>query len=389
MTTATLKELLDKFKQDRISPEELQLLQAAVAAGTHRELVEADILESLRLAPAPSQWDKAEAAAVLQQILQTPPPRLRKGWYWAAAALTGACLLAGGWWFREHKAATTAQMVPAKAHAITPGSNRAMLTLADGSRIPLDSLHNGALGQQGNASISNNGQGLTYHATGSTEAVLYNTVATPRGGQYQLTLADGSKVWLNAASSIRFPTAFTGNERLVEISGEAYFQVAPKASQPFRVSIAGRPDLQVHVLGTSFNVMAYADEKAITTTLESGAVQVQHNARTQVLQPGYNASVSPNADQINVAKADLDQALAWKDGKFRFRDTNIQTIMRQVARWYDVEVQYRGDVSDLAFSGLISRRQNAPELLRILEATHSVRFEIANNTITVIPVNEL
>ncbi|PUZ29106.1 iron dicitrate transport regulator FecR [Chitinophaga parva] len=389
MTTATLKELLDKFKQDRISAEELELLQAAVATGAYRELVEADILEALRQAPVPSEWDRTEAEAVLQHILQTPPRRLRKGWYWAAAALTGACLLAGDWWLQGHKTPTTAQVVPAKPHAITPGTNRAMLTLADGSRIPLDSLHSGALGQQGNAIISNNGQGLTYHTTGSTEAVLYNTVATPRGGQYQLTLADGSKVWLNAASSIRFPTAFNGNERLVEISGEAYFQVAPKASQPFRVNIAGRPDLQVHVLGTSFNVMAYTDEKAITTTLESGAVQVQHNARTQVLQPGYNASVSSNADQITVAKADLDQALAWKDGKFRFRDTNIQTIMRQVARWYDVEVQYQGDVSNLAFSGLISRRQNAPELLRILEATHSVRFEIANNTITVIPVNAL
>ncbi|HEY0273926.1 MAG TPA: FecR domain-containing protein [Chitinophaga sp.] len=392
MTIATLKELLEKYKQNRITPEELQRLQAAVKAGDHRELIREDILESLYGADASaSPWPAAEADAVLQHILQTPPLRLRmnRTWYVAAAALTGAALLIGGLLYRNARKApaATAQHMPDRPKGITPGTDKATLTLADGSTIPLDSAHTGALGRQGGASVTNNGQGLAYNATGTGSEVLYNTVSTPRGGQYQLTLADGSKVWLNAASSIRFPTAFTGGERNVEISGEAYFQVAPNARKPFHVAIAGRPDVKVNVLGTSFNVMAYTDEKAITTTLETGAVQVLHQEHAQLLQPGYNASLAGNAEQFTIAPADLEQALAWKDGKFRFHDTNIQTIMRQIARWYDVDVQYRGDVSGLAFSGLISRRENAPALLRILEATHSVRFEITQNNITVIPVN--
>ncbi|PUZ27571.1 FecR family protein [Chitinophaga costaii] len=390
MTIADFRELLNKYKQNRITPEELQRLQSAVEAGFHRELIEDDILESLHGMQIAQSWSTTEAAKVLQHILQAPPVSLRiyRTWY-LAATLIGAALLVGSLvYLGIHHAPTVTARQEAAAHkSISPGSNKALLTLSDGSTILLDSAHTGTLGQQGSAHVTNNGQSLAYNATGSSEAVLYNTVATPRGGQYQLTLADGSKVWLNAASSIRFPTAFTGTERNVEISGEAYFQVAANAHQPFHVAVAGRPDVQVNVLGTSFNVMAYADEKTITTTLETGAVQVLHNHHAQRLQPGYHANLDSHADQFTIAPADMEETLAWKEGKFRFRDTNIQTIMRQIARWYDVDVQYRGDVSNLAFTGLISRRENAPALLRILEATHRVHFEITQNIITVIAVN--
>lgn len=388
MSTTEVQLLLEKYKNGQISQEELLRLQTMVAGNDYEPEIKADIMRALQDA-SQSNWATEEGDEILQHILQSSPRRrdhirhLKQ--YAAAAAILGATLLAGGFYLSrvKHPAPMVAQQQP----PLAPGSNKAMLVLADGKTIPLDSANTGALAKQGDARIVNSGQGLAYEAEGAGAAVVYNTVVTPRGGQYQLTLADGSKVWLNAASSIRFPTAFTGKERLVEISGEGYFQVAPNAQQPFRVKVKGPADMEVNVLGTSFNIMAYADEQTITTTLESGAVQLVHDNVRSMLQPGFDGSLSPGNPNFQIEQADLEQALAWKEGKFRFRNTSIQTIMRQMARWYNIEVSYQGDLSDIRLTGIISRRENAAALLTILSSTKRVHFDINDNRILVTPAD--
>jgi transmembrane sensor len=389
MSITEVQLLLEKYKNGRISQEELLRLKAMVAGNDYEPEIKADILSALYNSEAPQSGLTAEdGEAILQNILQTTPPRTTGHtrsmiWYAAAATLLGATVLTSVFYLNRQQQPVI--VAAPKSNPLAPGTNTAVLVLADGKTISLDSANTGALARQGNSSIVNSAQGLAYKAEGAATEVVYNTVVTPRGGQYQLTLADGSKVWLNAASSIRFPTAFTGKERLVEISGEGYFQVAANAQQPFRVKVKGNPDMQVNVLGTSFNIMAYTDEKAITTTLETGTVQLVHGSIRSVLQPGYGGSLNAGDAAFTIEKADLEQALAWKEGKFRFRNTSIQTIMRQIARWYSIEVTYEGDLSDVRLTGIISRRENAASLLKILSTTKRVHFDINDNRVVVTP----
>ncbi|MBO9733169.1 MAG: FecR family protein [Chitinophaga sp.] len=390
MSISEVQLLLEKYKHGQISQEELQRLKALVATDDYEPEIKADILMTLYGPVRDGGWQREDEAAILQQILQsddTPVKAVRRFRllpYAAAAALTGVIIFAGARYF-VNRPSHTAPIAATAAVPLAPGSNKAMLVLADGKQIPLDSANLGALAQQGNSRVLNTQQGLAYEAAGKVAEVVYNTVVTPRGGQYQLTLADGSRVWLNAASSIRFPTAFTGKERTVEITGEGYFQIAANAQQPFRVKVKGAPDMAINVLGTSFNVMAYPDEKTITTTLEDGAVQLVCGNNKSLLKPGYGGSLSVGDKDFVIEKADLEQALAWKEGKFRFRNTNIATIMRQLARWYNIEVAYQGDLSDIRLTGIISRRENASSLLNILSTTKRVHFDIKDNRILVKP----
>jgi transmembrane sensor len=386
MSTMEVQLLLEKYKHGRISQEELQRLKTLVASNDYEPEIKADILSALYEQVPDSGWQPEDEAIILQRILQSPPikstGRTRILQYAAAAALLGAVFFAGSLYLKHTSPARMAVNTPVP---LAPGSNKAMLVLADGKTIPLDSANIGALAKQGNSSIVNTQEGLHYKPEGTAAEVVYNTVVTPRGGQYQLTLADGSKVWLNAASSIRFPTAFTGKERLVEITGEGYFQVAANAQQPFRVKVKGTPDMEVNVLGTSFNIMAYPDEQAITTTLEDGAVQLVHGHNKSLLKPGFGGSLSDGDNDFVIEKADMEQTLAWKEGKFRFRNTSIQTIMRQMARWYNIDVTYQGDLSDVRLTGIISRRENASSLFKILSTTKRVHFDINDNRIVVRP----
>ncbi|WP_440134999.1 FecR family protein [Chitinophaga sancti] len=387
MTAEELTLLLDKYKQNYITSDEKNRLFDAINSGEHDELLHADILQSLRGEVPSAGWEDEDHSAILNAIFQADEPETltvvsnkRRFFLYAAAAVIAGIILTTS---LLHKKDPVKAPTLAKKQVLAPGSNKAMLTLADGTQIPLDSAANGALAQQGNTRISNaNGQ-LSYQANGSS-AVMYNTVTTPHGGQYQLTLADGSRVWLNAASSIRFPTAFTGKERQVSITGEAYFEIAQQPNHPFFVQVnAADKDLTVKVLGTSFNIMAYADEKAVKTALVDGAVQVEHGNQKSILKPGLEASLTDN--NFAIAQADLEQTLAWKDGKFRFRSTNIKTIMRQLSRWYDMDVAYNGDVSDIDLTGVISRREDAGKLLKALEATQRVHFEVNGHNVTVSP----
>lgn len=265
---------------------------------------------------------------------------------------------------------------------LVPGGNKAILTLADGSTIVLDSAANGSLAQQGNMMVLklDNGQ-LAYRPDNKNAgAVLYNTITTPRGGQYQVVLADGSKVWLNAASSLRFPASFTGRERTVELTGEGYFEIAKNSSMPFKVNMAGKGE--VEVLGTHFNINAYDDEGHSRITLLEGSVKVSRGAAASILKPGQQAQVSDKIKVVN--NANLEEVIAWKHGKFFFNKTDVQATMRQLARWYDADVTYQGKVEGF-FNGTISRSEGIANVLKMLQLTDEVHFSIEGKTIIVKP----
>ena len=270
------------------------------------------------------------------------------------------------------------------AHDLPPGRNNALLTLADGHTISLDSAANGRLAQQGNMKVIKlNGQ-IAYTNNGGAqagEATLFNTISTARGNQYQLILSDGSKVWLNAASSLRFPTTFKGKERRVEVTGEAYFEIAKNPAMPFKVQAGSG---EIDVLGTHFNVNAYTDEPSVKTTLLEGAVAVKKETALQLLAPGQQAEFSPKGRITLSENVDVTRETAWKDGFFWFNNTDIHTLMRQVSRWYDVEVEFNGTITDDGFTGKVSRNVPLSKLLDVLEQ-YEIHFKIEGKKIIVLP----
>jgi transmembrane sensor len=311
----------------------------------------------------------------------------------AAAAVVGVLGLGGWWWARPDKRLTeTVVQRPAVETVVKPGGNKATLVLANGSTVTLDSTKNGVLATQGTTNVVKVAGGQLAYAGGVADgaggtagqtkmAILYNTVRTPKGGQYQVTLPDGSRVWLNAATALRFPTAFTGRERTVELTGEAYFEIAPRKDQPFIVKVH---EMTVDVLGTSFDVMAYDDEEIFRTTLLTGAVRVEGGKTAKLLRPGEAARLDTNTKVISVAEADTDQAVAWKNGLFQYEGATLETVMRQVARWYDVDVAYTGKV-ERHFSGMISRNAPLAEVLHVLERAGKTSFTLEGRTVTIRP----
>lgn len=270
---------------------------------------------------------------------------------------------------------------------ITPGGNKAVLRLSDGSVIALDSAGKGILAHQGSTSILKSGGGqLTYNTRSSgtykSSELMYNILSTPRGGQYRLLLPDGTKVWLNAASLIRFPADFTGKERKVSISGEVYFEVARNRKMPFLVEAGG---VLVRVLGTNFNVKAYPDDEIIQTSLTEGLVKLQSGTASVELKPGYKASIPLKGREFSVAPADLKVDLAWKDGVFRFDNADMKDVLKDISRWYDVEIIMDERVSSHAFVGEIDRHSNLSEVLLILEAGGEVKFDIQGKKLIVKP----
>ncbi|MEO9145512.1 MAG: FecR domain-containing protein [Ginsengibacter sp.] len=289
---------------------------------------------------------------------------------WWAVAASVLLILSVGYLFlvkqnKQQIAKIATQEKP--IHDIAPGGNRATLTLGNGNTINLDSAQNGSLAIQGNTQVVklNDGQLAYQNENNSSATVQYNTITTPRGGQYQLTLADGSQVWLNAASSITFPTSFVGDTREVKITGEAYFEVAHNANMPFHVKVG---NITVQVLGTHFNINAYEDEGVIKTTLLEGSVKVSEGKENVMIEPGEQAQIKNPSDKIIVKKdVDMEEVVAWKNGLFQFDNTNIQDIMRKISRWYDVEVVFEGDIPNTRFNGKIYRNVNASMVFKILE----------------------
>ena len=281
--------------------------------------------------------------------------------------------------------ATTAQ--PKKNNEIVPGGNKATLTLANGSVITLDSASNGILTQQGNIKIHKLSNGLVAYDVSNQNMVQkgkvdYNTISTPRGGEYQVTLSDGTKVWLNAASSIRFPVIFAGKERKVVITGEAYFEVAKNKEMPFKVEANSS---EVEVYGTHFNVNAYDDEAAIKTTLLEGKVKVSVPGQSpEFLMPGQQADVNKQGNIKILDHVDTDLAVAWMHGYFQFKSADLQSILRQISRWYDVDIVYEGNVN-LHFTGQLSKHLDVTKVFKTLSLTNEVHFTIKDKKIIVTP----
>lgn len=314
--------------------------------------------------------------------------------YWKRYAAVAAALIllagSGGYlWFRQQE--QKAGVVSGKMRQdVLPGKQGAILTLADGSHIVLDSLGNGVVTTQGNQQIIlANGRILYKGIDGMTpEKALYNTMSTPKGRQYQLVLSDGSKVWLNAASSITYPTAFTGKERTVTITGEAYFEVAHLPSSgrsplPFVVGVNG---MKVQVLGTHFNINAYGDESAIKTTLLEGSVKVSRGNSTLFIKPGQQAvfSNSLSGDGGIISDADVDQIMAWKEGLFNFEGADLKTVLRQLGRWYDVDVVFEGNIPQRKFGGEMPMNLNLSQALRLL-GKMEVKYRIEGKKLVVTP----
>lgn len=273
---------------------------------------------------------------------------------------------------------------------IPPGGNHATLTLENGSVITLDQLVDGEVVEQGGLTIRKTGDGqLVYEAgvAGTAEgAPAYNTITTPNGGQYRVILPDGSHVWLNAASSLRYPVRFNAATRQVELTGEGYFEVSANESAPFVVAC---PDQVVRVTGTHFNINAYPEEQSVHTTLLEGRVVVASNdgKNSASLKPGEQASLAN--EKLTVKAVDTDRATDWKSGDFIFENEDIGSIMRRVARWYDVNIVYeKGYQPGTGFFGQVSRSKNISEVLQVLELTGAVRFRVAGRTITVLPADK-
>jgi transmembrane sensor len=311
--------------------------------------------------------------------------------FWYAAAAVVFIVILGGIYLLPLKGTSASPDVMSKTGAatitdISPGREKATLTLDNGTELVLDKTSNGKIAEQGNTTIVKKDGQLSYSAgkTESSAKILYNTLNVPRAAYYSsLILADGSKVWLNSESSIRFPTAFIGKERLVEVTGEVYFEVAKNAAKPFRVSVKEK-GVTIEVIGTHFNINAYNDESSVNTTLIEGAVRVLTNGKPGLLKPGEQASVNANGEINVTSDIDVSEVVAWKNGVFSFKRESLETIMRQVGRWYGVEVVFQDKIQG-HFVATVPRDVPVSKLLKIFEATGGVKFEIdeASNKINV------
>ena len=333
-----LRELMELFLSNRITAEQHTRLVRLIGEPGSEAILEGILKESF-YGPGDRTEDSMEEAlhylGNLKARMNAVPAhgagggliRLRKWAGWAAAAVL--LLAAGSAYLLLHGRDKDALPQALRfRNDVGPGGDKAILTLADGSRITLDSVHNGNLAVQGNTTVYKKDGALSYQAVGKTQQV-YNTVSTPAKGQYRLTLADGTGVWLDALSSIRFPTAFSGGDREVQVTGQVYFEVRADPEHPFRVRVN---DETVAALGTRFNINAYKDEPAIRTTLAEGLVRVHRDNDSVSLHPGQQAAAAPGGTLDVLGNQDMEEILAWKDGLFHFNGTNTEMIMRQVAR---------------------------------------------------------
>lgn len=348
--------LVERYLKKQLTDQELELFAELLSTGklddhlfrawnTGAEITEADELDFNRSQQRRFLWPKAIAAA---------------------AAVVLMVLSFGGYFYFQNKSVETEHRLEVNTHDVDPGGNKATLTLADGSTISLTDANNGELAKQSGVKISKSKNGELVYSVIASDArpLAFNTISTPKGGIYQVNLPDGTKVWLNAASSIKFPTTFAQlSQRKVELEGEAYFEVAKNKKVPFVVSTSGQ---QVQVLGTHFNISSYSDEGELKTTLLEGSVKVVA-ANTIVLKPGQQSNLKRNGSGgLKVSTANIAQVMAWKNGFFHFEKENLHEVMRQLSRWYDIEVIYEVDRHDDEFMGDIPRGIKLSEALKIL-----------------------
>ena len=343
---------------------------------------EEELIEILR-----SKWEQPEAEnhsitaeenkEVFSKILQSAKEQELRGHLgirsspWLKFTAAAAVLILVSWFvfFSEPISPTTSKSTQKAAvkNDLLPGGNKAVLKTSDGSSLILNDAKNGILAQQGGIEVNKTKDGQLVFASkkdpSQNQSVVFNTLETPNGGQYHLILSDGTKVWLNAASSLRFPSTFIGKERVVELKGEAYFEVAKNARMPFKVKAR---NTEIQVLGTHFNVMSYDDELSMKTTLVEGAIRVKNGDRTDDLHPGQQAVGSQNGKLEVRDNVNVEEEIAWKKGLFQFNDTNLKEVMRQLSRWYDVKVVYEKEVPENRITGKISRNVKASEVINML-----------------------
>jgi transmembrane sensor len=389
-------ELFNRLLEGKLSPEEARLLSEWLGKDQLDQEAEALILEQMeqpmgKNVADPELMDKLRQK--LPFILNAPAEKAKVisfplRWIRYAAVLLICLSLAALFIARKQAAPTSVAVVPKPVliNDRAPGKEGAILTLADGTTVLLDTLGNGVIALQNGSEVRLDNGKVLYQPQGNTDAsMVYNTISTPKGRQFQLVLSDGSKVWLNAGSSLRFPTVFTGNERRVEIIGEGYFEVAKNKQMPFRVSI--NKETEIEVVGTHFNINSYANEESINTSLLEGAVNVRSwsgGKQTKVaLLPGQQAKVKDGECLVD-HNVNMSRVMAWKNGIFDFQDATLEEVMRQIERWYDIEVVYEKGIPNLEFVGKIGRDLSLMNVLRGLELS-GVKFKLEGSRLTMMP----
>lgn len=385
MLNERLAYLMDRHVRQQLTEAEMAELRQMLGDGQFEEQVKA-VIDHYGTQQLPGyKMREGASVEILEAILQVSSPaqegvvrklRFSRYMWWAAAVV----IVCGAGFYFWQGLATKEKIAKTVVQPGLPGSNKAVLTLADGKDVALDDDSKQVI-QQGNTVVQQKGGLLQYTGSENIAAVSYNTLSVPRGGQFQLVLPDGTKVWLNAASRLKYPTAFTAGRRVVELQGEAYFEVAPQAGRPFSVNVNNNE--VVEVLGTDFNIMSYTNENQSVTTLVRGAVRVVSGGSQQMLRPGQQALVDKHTGEMKTAKADVDRALAWKAGFFELDNTDLPTLIRQLSRWYDVDIiDLSKGKTEGTFGGRISRKVNLRDVLHVLEQ-YGVHSRIEDNKVVI------
>ncbi len=386
MSQEKIETLLIASMNDTATPEQLEELASLINASNSESLspILKNAWESFN-SEASMKEEKAEA--ILQYILSnqqkqhTPKivPIYKRIWVQFAVAAMLLLMVGAGYYFFLNKPASTVE-ANKTPQDILPGSNKATLTLSDGKQVALDDVAKGKVADEDGALIDKSGNGeLVYLPKAKTEKVTYNTLTTPNGGQHHLTLADGTQVWLNAGSSITFPTAFVEKERVVSITGEAYFEVTKNPQQPFKVKVRQQ---EVQVLGTHFNINAYTNEQQLKTTLLEGAVRVNVNKMMVMLKPGQQSQLTETGSIKVENSIDIEEVMAWKNGLFKLKSADIPSVLRQIARWYDVEIVYEGEMPKGHISGTVPRTMTLSKVLDALQLS-GVKLEVDGRRVIV------
>ncbi len=396
MSTDRIKYLVRNYAANRATAEEVEELFDWLRQHSENEAIHSELAEMAAMIVPDKSYDPAYWEPFISKVLEQKETAaqpavhrihlLRRSWFrYAAAAvliITAGILAVVVSSKRQQPASVT---TIAKVSDVLPGRERAVLTLGNGKTIELDSVQ-GNIVKEGELTVNNQNGKLDYQ--GKDKEVQYHTLSTPKGGLYKLQLPDGTDVWLNAASSITYPTAFTGSSRKVTVTGEVYFEVAKDKTKPFLVNVDNKS--AVEVLGTSFNINSYGDEGNIKTTLLEGSVRVENgqwsmaNGKTAILKPGEQAEIADNSPLTIHHSPDLEQVVAWKNGLFNFNQAGLQLVMAQLSRWYDIDVKYEGNIPARTFRGKITRDLKLSQVINILEEV-GVHFKIEGRTLVVTP----